>query len=184
MNAAPCWVTGRLRRSAPGAESCCRAGVVGEKRTFIKQVRLGGHGMPCLAKSTTVGHTGAHTERNRKQFRTGTPAPRRLLDGVGSAGHIRPKGPASGVAVMGQAKPMTAIVIASIRKAVNNGDPKECKPIQVLHPVSVRVRSQVCVLGVKSPCLGENETGEQAACKAQAAQIRECILQKDGEENG
>ena len=132
----------------------------------------------------TVGHTGAHTERNRKQFRTGTPAPRRLLDGVGSAGHIRPKGPASGVAVMGQAKPMTAIVIASIRKAVNNGDPKECKPIQVLHPVSVRVRSQVCVLGVKSPCLGENETGEQAACKAQAAQIRECILQKDGEENG
>lgn len=71
-----------------------------------------------LAKSITVGGTDVRTEQKRRRFRIGTPALRRRLDGVGSAGHIRPKGPASGVAVMGQAKPMTAIVIASIRKAV------------------------------------------------------------------
>lgn len=74
--------------------------------------------MPFLAKSTTVVHTDARTEQKRKQFRTGTPVPRRRLYGVWSAGHIRPKGPDSGIAVMGQAKPMTAIVIASTRKAV------------------------------------------------------------------
>lgn len=59
-----------------------------------------------------------HIIRRRKHLRTGTVAPRRRLDGVRSAGHICQKGPATGVAAMGQEKPMTAIVIAFIRKAV------------------------------------------------------------------
>lgn len=43
---------------------------------------MGDNCMLFLAKSITVGHTDVRTERKRKRFRTGTPAPHRRLVGV------------------------------------------------------------------------------------------------------
>lgn len=71
-----------------------------------------------LAKSTTVVHTDARTEQKRKQFRTGTSAPRRRLDSVVSAARTHRKDRALDIAATEQVKLTTGIAIAFIRKAV------------------------------------------------------------------